>query len=254
MIRFAMLGSGSRGNATLIESAGTRILIDCGFTLADTEQRLARLGVEPQALDAILVTHEHGDHLNGVGRLARRHRVPVWMTHGSYAAWRDREVPHSLRFSPHQSFRIGAIGIEPYPVPHDASEPCQYVFRAGGCKLGVLSDAGHLTPHMRTVLAACDALLLECNHDPQMLADGPYPPSLKQRVGGSRGHLSNRQAAALLRGYAVERLQHLVLTHLSETNNTPELALAAIAEALDGRPCPAVCADQDDGLAWRELL
>lgn len=253
-MRFAMLGSGSKGNATLVEAGGTRILIDCGFTLADTEQRLLRLGVEPATLDAILVTHEHSDHLSGVGRLARRHRIPVWMTHGSYAAWKDREVPHSLRFSPHQSFRIGALGIEPYPVPHDAREPCQYVIRAGDLRLGVLSDAGHVTPHMRDVLADCDGLLLECNHDPEMLRDGPYPPTLKLRVGSARGHLSNQQAAGLLRGYAASRLQHLVLTHLSETNNTPELARGTVVEALQDDPPWLVCADQDDGLAWRELV
>lgn len=253
MIRFASLGSGSRGNATLVEAGGTRILIDCGFTLAEAEQRLARLGIEPAALDAILVTHEHSDHLSGVGRLARRYRIPVWMTHGTYAVWKDREVPHALRFSPHLGFSIGALEIRPYPVPHDAREPCQYVVAAAGRQLGVLSDAGHVTAHMRAVLAGCDALLLECNHDPQMLCGGPYPPSLKARVGGDAGHLSNPQAAGLMRGYARERLQHLVLTHLSEKNNTPALARAAIVEALDADADWIVCADQDEGLAWREI-
>jgi phosphoribosyl 1,2-cyclic phosphodiesterase len=253
VIRFASLGSGSRGNATLIEAGATRILIDCGFTLAEAEQRLARFGIELAALDAIVVTHEHSDHLSGVGRLARRHRVPVWMTHGTYAVWKDREVPHALRFSPHQGFSIGALEIRPYPVPHDAREPCQYVIAAGGRRLGVLSDAGHVTPHMRAVLADCDALLLECNHDPVMLRDGPYPASLKARVGGDSGHLSNPQAAGLMRGYAHERLQHLVLTHLSEKNNTPALARTAIVDAL-GMDAPwIVCADQDEGMAWREI-
>lgn len=252
-MRFAMLGSGSKGNGTLVEANGTRILIDCGFTLGDAEQRLQRLGVDAAALDAILVTHEHGDHLSGVARLARRYRIPVWMTHGSYAAWKDRNVPHCLRFSPHQGFRIGALEIQPYPVPHDAREPCQYVLGAGGLRLGVLSDAGHVTPHMRAVLADCDALLLECNHDPDMLRDGPYPPSLKLRVGSSSGHLSNAQAAGLLRGYAATRLQHLVLTHLSETNNTPALARSVVAEALEDDPSWLVCAEQDAGLDWREL-
>ncbi|WP_281784694.1 MBL fold metallo-hydrolase [Sinimarinibacterium flocculans] len=253
-MRFAMLGSGSKGNATLVEAGGTRILIDCGFNLGDTEQRLQRLGVQPQALDAILVTHEHGDHLGGVARLARRYRIPVWMTHGSYAAWKDRAVPHALRFSPHQHFTIGALGIQPYPVPHDAREPCQYVIAHGNLRLGVLSDAGHVTPHMRSMLADCDALMLECNHDPQMLSDGPYPEALKRRVGGSRGHLSNAQAAGLLEGYAVSRLQHLVLTHLSETNNCPELARRIVVEAIDADAEWIVCARQDAGLDWREVV
>lgn len=254
MMRFAMLGSGSKGNATLIEADGTRLLIDCGFTLAETEQRLARLGVEPGAIDAILVTHEHSDHLSGVGRLARRYRIPVWMTHGSYAAWKDSDVPHSLRFSPHQSFTIGAITVEPYPVPHDAREPCQYVLGAGGLRLGVLSDAGHITAHMRLMLAACDGLMLECNHDPAMLRDGPYPDMLKRRVGGHTGHLSNAQAAGLMHGYAFERLQHLVLTHLSESNNTPQLARRAIVDALGEDAERIVCAHQAEGLDWRELV
>ncbi len=253
-MRFAMLGSGSKGNATLVEVNGTRVLIDCGFALGETEQRLARLGVEPGAIDAILVTHEHGDHLSGVGKLARRHRIPVWMTHGTFAVWKDPDVPHSLRFSPHQSFDIGAIHVEPYPVPHDAREPCQYVLSAGGLRLGVLSDAGHITPHMREVLSDCDGLMLECNHDAVMLQNGPYPDMLKRRVGGHVGHLSNAQAAGLMRGYAFERLQHLVLTHLSESNNTPELARQAIVEALGEDAERIVCAQQSQGLDWRELV
>ncbi len=253
-MRFAVLGSGSKGNATLIESHGTRVLVDCGFTLADTEQRLARLGVEPAALDAILVTHEHGDHLSGVGRLARRHRVPVWMTHGTYAVWKDRDVPHCLRFSPHQPFRIGALEIQPYPVPHDAREPCQYVVAAAAGRLGILSDAGHITAHMRDILSGCDALMLECNHDPEMLESGPYPPALKRRVGGVSGHLSNAQAAQLLRHCEPARLQHLVLTHLSESNNTPQLARAAIDPFMDGATDRVVCADQTAGMDWRELV
>ncbi|HEY1077944.1 MAG TPA: MBL fold metallo-hydrolase [Fontimonas sp.] len=249
-----MLGSGSKGNATLIEAGGTRILIDCGFPLAETELRLQRLGVEAGSIDAILVTHEHGDHLSGVGKLARRHRIPVWMTHGSYAAWKDSDVPHSLRFSPHQAFEIGAIRVEPYPVPHDAREPCQYVLSAAGLRLGILSDAGHITPHMRAVLADCDGLMLECNHDPALLQAGPYPDMLKRRVGGQVGHLSNAQAAGLMRGYAFDRLQHLVLTHLSESNNTPQLARQAIVEALERESERIVCARQSEGLEWRELV
>ena len=254
-MRFAMLGSGSKGNATLIESGGTRILVDCGFNLRETEKRLARFGIEAASLAAVLVTHEHSDHLGGVAVLARRHRIPVWMTYGTHRAWRDPDVPHLIRFSPHQRFEIGALAVEPYPVPHDAQEPCQYVIStgAGRQRLGILSDAGHVSPHMRATLAGCDALMLECNHDPQMLQRGPYPESLKRRVGSDRGHLSNGQAAALLRGYEASRLQHLVLTHLSETNNHPELALGAVREALDDDPAWLRCAHQEQGLDWCEL-
>lgn len=254
MLRFAMLGSGSKGNATLIEHGDTRILIDCGFNLRETEQRLLRFGIEAASIAGILVTHEHGDHLSGVGRLARRHRIPVWMTYGTHRVWDDAKVPHLIRFSPHQRFEIGSLAIEPYPVPHDAQEPCQYVIGAGARRIGILSDAGHISPHMRAVLADCDALMLECNHDVQLLRDGPYPESLKRRVGGDRGHLSNHQAAALMRGYAAQRLQHLVLTHLSDTNNRPELAREAIVAALGDEHGGLRCADQDDGLAWCEVV
>jgi len=254
MIRFAMLGSGSKGNATLIEHNGTRILVDCGFQLRETEARLLRLGVEPQSLAAVLVTHEHADHLGGVGRLARKHRVPVYMTYGTHRAWRDPEVPTLVRFSPHQRFEIGALAIEPYPVPHDAGEPCQYVIRAAGLKIGILSDAGHISAHMRETLADCDALMLECNHDPQMLRDGPYHASLKVRVGGDRGHLSNGQAAGLLDGYTVSRLQHLVLTHLSEVNNRPELALAAVRAVIGDSHAGLRCAHQAQGVDWTEVV
>jgi phosphoribosyl 1,2-cyclic phosphodiesterase len=258
MIRFAMLGSGSKGNATLIEHGATRILVDCGFNLKETEARLLRLGVEPQSLAAIVVTHEHSDHLGGVGRLARRHHVPVYMTYGTHRSWQDPQVPTLIRFSPHQRFEIGGLAIEPYPVPHDAEEPCQYVIAAGSGaarrRIGILSDAGHISSHMRAVLADCDALLLECNHDPELLRVGPYPPSLKLRVGGDRGHLSNGQAATLLSGYETARLQHLVLTHLSETNNRPHLALDALREVLGGDLAGLRCADQEQGLAWAEVV
>lgn len=252
-MRFALLGSGSAGNATLIEAGGTRVLVDCGFNLRDSVQRLQRLDVDPASIDALLVTHEHGDHLAGVGRLARRYHIPVYMTHGSHAAWQDRGVASAVHFDPHTGFSIGALQIQPYPVPHDAREPCQYVIAHRGLRVGILSDAGHITPHMREVLDGCDALMLECNHDPQLLADGPYPPRLKARVGGRFGHLANAQAAALLRQIDCKRLQHLVLTHLSTTNNTPELALAAVAAVigtLDGR---LGCASQGEGTRWREL-
>lgn len=141
----------------------------------------------------------------------------------------------------------------PFPVPHDAREPCQFAFVHGGQKLGIVSDLGRITPHVARSLDACDALLLECNHDADMLARGPYPDSLKRRVGGDWGHLSNAQAAGLLRGLARERLQALVLTHLSEQNNTPVLARAAVCEALQDDPVWCVCAEQDQGSGWREI-
>jgi phosphoribosyl 1,2-cyclic phosphodiesterase len=252
-MRFAILGSGSKGNATLVECGRTRVLVDCGFATREAEARLLRLGVEPASVNALLVTHEHSDHLGGVGRFARRHRLPVWLTHGSCAAWTDPEDIDIRCFSPHEPFRIGELEVRPYPVPHDAREPCQYVLGDGRQQIGILSDAGHVTAHMRSVLGDCDALMLECNHDPAMLAAGPYPPALKRRVGGGLGHLSNAQAAALLSGLTLARLQHLVLTHLSEVNNRPELARAAMVGALGHDPDWLVCAEQEAGLGWRQV-
>ncbi len=252
-LRFASLGSGSKGNGTLVEAGGTRLLIDCGFVLRETEARLQRLGVEPASLAGILVTHEHGDHLGGVARLARRHGLTVYLTAGTQRAWKDHGVESVRSISPHEAFSVGAIEVQPYPVPHDAREPCQYVLGHRDLRLGILSDAGHVTAHMRQSLSGCDALMLECNHDRALLAAGPYPPSLKLRVGGMLGHLENAQSAALLRDIDRSRLQHLVLTHLSETNNRPELALAAMAEVMQAQPPWMVCAEQDGGLDWREI-
>lgn len=253
MLRFALLGSGSRGNAALVASQKTLLMVDCGFSLTETERRLARLGVSAEDIDATLVTHEHSDHIAGVGKLARRYGMPVWMTHGTHRACKDRNVPGLAFVNPHQSFAIGDIEIQPYPVPHDAHEPCQYVFSHRGQRLGVLSDSGAITPHICEQLGGCDALLLECNHDPDMLASGPYSMTLKQRVAGPLGHLSNSQSASLLMKLDTDAMQHIAITHISETNNTPALARAAVASALDQHPARISLADQDNGLPWTEI-
>ena len=254
MIRFASLGSGSKGNATLIESGQTRILVDCGFYLREVEERLERFGIEPQGLSAILVTHEHNDHIGGVARLARKYRIPVWMTNGTFANWDDPHVPDVTRFSPHETFTVGGLEIRPFPVPHDAREPCHYVVGDGVRRIGVVSNAGSVTPYMRECLSGCDALMLEFNHDFEMLMSGPYPPALKDRVGGPLGHLSNAQSASLLAAVDCTRLQYLVLTHLSEKNNTPVLARAAACAALNRDEPWMVCANQGGGLNWREVV
>lgn len=228
-MRFASLGSGSRGNATVVEAGQTRLLVDCGYPLRELERRLDALGLCAEALTAIVVTHEHADHVRGVGPLARRHRVPVWSSAGTARAAALGELPAVRIFSSHAgAFVIGEVEIAPYAVPHDAREPCQFVFAAQGRRLGVLTDAGRVTPHIVASLSGVDALLLECNHDPEMLAHGPYPPPLRARVGGPLGHLSNTQAARLLERLDHGRLSHLVAGHLSEKNNHPELAAQAL--------------------------
>lgn len=252
-MRFASLGSGSRGNATLIQYADTTIMVDCGFSVAETELRLARLAVAPASIAAILVTHEHTDHASGVMRFASKHRITVRCTAGTRQACLERGFEVAEPIESHGKFEIGDIQVTPVAVPHDAREPSQFLFDGGAHRFGLLTDVGSVTPHMRRMFSGCAALLLECNHDLDMLEDGPYPPSLKHRVGGPLGHLSNTQAADLLRSLDKQWLQHLVAAHLSEKNNTQALARAALAEAMDCDEDWIGVADQDTGLDWREM-
>lgn len=254
-MRFGCLGSGSKGNAWLVEAGDTRILVDCGFGIRETERRLGRLGVEVDSLAAILVTHEHSDHGRGAARVAQSARCPVWLSHGSHAMLDGQgEAPASCRIlDSHASQAIGDLEITPYPVPHDAREPLQFVFSDGEHRFGLLTDAGHTTPHMEQVLAHCDGLALECNHDVGRLEAGSYPASLKRRILGRYGHLDNAAAAGLLGRLAGPRLKHVVAAHLSEENNTPALARAALAGALGCGDDWIGVADQETGLDWREL-
>jgi len=252
-MRFASLGSGSHGNATLVEAGATRLMVDCGFSCKETEKRLQRLDVEPDSIDAILVTHEHSDHIAGVARYSRRFGTPVWMTPGTEAVHQGGEVAELNLFSSHQPFRIGDIGIQPFPVPHDAREPCQFVFSDGQWRLGLLTDAGSITRHMIEALDSLDAFILEFNHDPDMLEAGPYPPGLKARVGGNFGHLSNGQAADLLGRLDLRRLKLLVAAHLSEKNNCPELARSHLESALNGCGADVHIANQLVGIHWKTL-
>lgn len=207
-------------------------MVDCGFARKRVEERLQQSALSPQQIDAVLVTHEHGDHAGGVDRLARGWKVPVYATHGTTRAARWGDIPDLRQISPCEAFTVGDLHIQPYAVPHDAAEPVQFVISHQGQRVGILSDAGHVTPHMQAVLEKCDVLLLEANHCPQMLADGPYPPALRERVGGPWGHLSNPQSAGFLEALPLESTGHIVLTHLSEQNNTPERALDAIRASL----------------------
>jgi len=254
-MRFASLGSGSRGNAMVVEAGGTYVLLDCGFGIRDTERRLARLGVLPESLAAILVTHEHSDHVAGVFKFGRRHGIPVWLTHGTLAAAPVAQggMPALSIIDGHSVYALGSLQIFPYPVPHDAREPVQYVIGDGVRRLGVLTDAGSLTPHLVAMLDACDALVLECNHDAELLSSSAYPLSLKRRIAGRLGHLDNASAAALLHRIDVGRLQHIVAAHLSEQNNRPQLAVSALAEALGCAPEWIGVADQESGFGWRQI-
>lgn len=259
MMRFASLGSGSQGNALVVEAGRTRILVDNGMTVRETERRLERLGLQPSQLTGIVVTHEHSDHIDGVFPFACRHGLKVWLTYGTLRAALGDKLPEWLPecevvvIDSHDPFAVGDLEVHPFPVPHDAREPVQYVFGDGARRLGVLTDVGISTRHIENMLNGCDALVLECNHDPDMLARSKYPPWLRARIAGPYGHLSNAVAAQLLARLECKRLQHIVAAHLSEQNNTPDLAQAALAGVLGCTPDWVVAASQDGGFGWLEV-
>ena len=252
-MRFASLGSGSEGNGLVVEAGSTRVLMDCGFGLADSIVRLARLGLQVSDLAGIVVTHEHSDHIAGVGRLARKHKLPVWLTAGTLAMAQDLGGVTVQVIDSHAVFAVDNLEIQPFPVPHDAREPVQYVFGDGNRRLGVLTDVGCSTPHIETMLAGVDAMVLECNHDATMLENGPYPASLKRRVGGRFGHLENAQSAALLTKLMHDKLQYVMAAHVSRKNNTNALAQGALAQVLNCTDDDVRVACQTTGFDWITL-
>ena len=256
-MRFASLASGSRGNCLVAEAGETRVQPDCGLSPRETARRLARLGLEPAGLAAILVTHEHDDHVGGAFAFAAAHSLTVYLTRGTLRAAADAgKVVDGVRtelIDGRAAFGVGALEARPFTVPHDAREPVQYVLSDGACALGVLTDIGAPTPHVVEMLSGCDALVLECNHDSAMLRDGGYPRWLKERIGGPLGHLDNEQAADLLGALERSRLQHVIGAHLSQQNNRPELARAALARALGCAGDWVGLATQEEGFAWRDL-
>jgi phosphoribosyl 1,2-cyclic phosphodiesterase len=258
-MKFSSLGSGSEGNALLISAAAgttrTTVMLDCGFGIRETERRLARLGLVAADLAGIVVTHEHQDHVGGVFKFARRHKLPVWLTYGTWqAARRDSEgvAVHFCRDG--DRLAIGDLELSPYTVPHDAREPVQYLASDGRYRLGVLTDAGQATAHMVEALGGCNALMLECNHDRQMLASSAYPYSLKQRIGGAYGHLANDTAAEILAQLDTSRLTRVVGAHLSKQNNTPELARQALCGTPDAGRFQVMIACQEDGFGWIDMV
>jgi phosphoribosyl 1,2-cyclic phosphodiesterase len=257
-MRFASLGSGSAGNALVVEVKQTRLMLDCGFSVKETTSRLARLNLTPNDITGIVITHEHDDHAGGALKLAAKYRIPVWLTYGTLKMV-TRYMPnkHDLQLNvidSHTAVAIADIEVQPYPVPHDAREPIQCVFTEGNLKLGVLTDVGRGTPHIEDQLNGCNALMLECNHDANMLQNGPYGWTLKKRVGGDLGHLENLDAANLLSKLDNSKLQHIMAAHLSAKNNTPLLAKSALAKVLGCELDWVGVADQLQGFNWREVV
>lgn len=255
MLRFKSLGSGSAGNATVIEGSSglqvTRLLVDCGLGLKVLDARLALAGLHASQINAIFITHEHGDHIGCARQLSLRERIPVWMSAGTHAAIGEPDFEGLLqRAQDGVAIDLGEIQIVPFTVPHDAREPLQLRCSDGARHLGVLTDLGHATPHVLEQLAGCCALLLECNHDVELLAQSAYPGFLKQRVGGLYGHLSNEDAAEIARSLDHAGLVHVVAAHLSRQNNRPDLAREALATALGRAAADIAVADQAAGSDW----
>jgi phosphoribosyl 1,2-cyclic phosphodiesterase len=257
MIRFASIASGSKGNCLVAEAGRTRVLIDCGLSAAEAGRRLGRLGLAPSDITAVLVTHEHDDHSGGAFAFAAAHRLPVHLTHGTLRAVRDAgkavDGVETRIVDGRTAFAVQDLQVQPYTVPHDAREPVQYVLSDGAFRLGVLSDIGAPTAHVEQTLSGCDALVLECNHDLDMLWACGYPKWLKERIAGPFGHLDNATSARLLAALDRSRLRHVVAAHLSEQNNRPELARGALARALGCEEEFVGVATQESGFSWREL-
>jgi phosphoribosyl 1,2-cyclic phosphodiesterase len=281
MVRFTVLSSGSKGNSTVVTGGGTRILVDAGLSCRELFKRMKAAGEDPAVLDAILITHEHQDHINGLVVTARKLGVPVYFTEMTHRAWmrlvepkrtmtygqwlearqrseiRDQGseakesaceskeaaepekdpswLPQVEYFSAGQAFQIGAISISPFTIPHDAADPVGFVFQAGGVRMALATDLGYIPPNVKACLKNLDLLMIESNHDLEMLRDGPYPWQVKQRVLSRVGHLSNEATADFLEADYDGGAVHVILGHLSEHNNLPELARVAAERALAGR-------------------
>ena len=259
-LRYSSLGSGSEGNALVVQSieapgaSRSCVLIDCGFATRELVKRLQGRGLSAHDIDAILITHEHGDHIRGAGRFAREFDIPVYCSYGTHLGSKDLTTTRDelkLHFvCSHTRFAINGLEITPYPVPHDAREPTQFTVTNGQQRLGVLTDAGQPTACITEQLNGCHGLVLECNHDRDMLRSSAYPESLKQRIGGGRGHLSNEQSARVLESIDRSRLKFVHAAHLSKKNNLPHLAADALSTVLGCRPNDVSMADQDGGFDW----
>jgi phosphoribosyl 1,2-cyclic phosphodiesterase len=246
-VSVSVLASGSRGNCALVSSSSTRILVDAGLSGRETFRRLKALGERAEEISAILITHEHADHVAGLQRLATKLNVPVFLTAPTHQAWsrvvRDNddkglvpELPKAEHFSAGRGFRVGDIEVVPFTIPHDAIDPVGFTFRAEGVKIGFATDLGYMPVNVRNHLRGCSVLVMESNHDVEMLRSGPYPWSVKQRVMSRVGHLSNDALAEFFSSDYDGGAEYVVLAHLSEQNNHPEIARAAAEHALGGRP------------------
>ncbi|MAD57682.1 MAG: MBL fold metallo-hydrolase [Porticoccus sp.] len=251
-MRFSSIGSGSKGNSTLVEYDSVIILVDCGFSVKEAEKRLNFIGIHPSAINCILVTHEHSDHIRGVSSLAKKYNIPVMATPGTSKSLKNTSDLDLTYIETDTNFCIKSLRITPVTVPHDAREPVQFIIKGGPLTLGILTDTGTITQHIIEHYQQCDGLLIESNHDENMLTKGIYPESLKERVGGDWGHLNNKQTLYFLKNIKLELLQELVIGHISENNNSISLVKETISE-ITNQVSSISYATQNEGFNWKEL-
>jgi phosphoribosyl 1,2-cyclic phosphodiesterase len=256
MLRFKSLGSGSSGNATVVQgrcgAQVTHLLVDCGLGIRQMDARLRQAGMLAEQIDAIFITHEHADHIGCARQLALRERIPVWMSRGTYSAMGEPDFDGLLRIAVDcMEVAVGALQVRPFTVPHDAREPLQLTCSDGAVRLGLLTDLGHASSHVLAQLAGCDSLMLECNHDPQLLAASSYPPFLKRRVGGAWGHLAHEDAAAIAQALQPRGLKQVMAAHLSEQNNRAEIVRRVLSSALACDEAQILVADGPSGSGWQ---
>lgn len=256
-MQFASLGSGSAGNSFVVKQNKSLLMIDCGFAIQDIVSRLDRLNEFPENITGILLTHEHEDHVKGAFKLANKYKIPIWLSYGTYKMCakhmiKSYEIDLNIIDS-HNTFEIEDFVIQPFPVPHDAREPTQFTLSDGNHKLGILTDTGSSTPHIEKMLQQLDALIIEFNHDLNLLESSEYTYSLKKRISGKLGHLDNQTAAEILGKIQFKQLKHLVAAHLSETNNTEELVKEVIVDKIGCERDWIKIATQGDGTSWQVI-
>lgn len=247
MLRFSLLGSGSSGNATVVSTESMSVLIDNGLSYRQLCMRAAAIGFNPEAIQAILVTHEHLDHVAGVGILARKLGVPVYLTEATYERLPETvgAIPQVAIFEAGEVIQIGNLEVESFAISHDAADPVSFTIRSNGAKLGLATDLGHPSNVVKRSLNACNALVIESNYCPEMLRKGPYPAQVQQRIRSRMGHLSNQDMNSLLCDLLHDALHTVVLVHISENNNHPDLARSMAARALGNHPARLHLAAQD---------
>lgn len=229
-MKFCVLSSGSRANSTFIEIAGKRFLIDCGLSAREACKRLLSIGISPDTIDAILVTHEHRDHIQGVPIFSKKLRLPVYANKA--AAKYLNKIYGIEHFVTGESFEIGEVKISPFSIPHDANDPVAFIIEGEGVKFAHLTDLGKVTPLVKHSISTCNAIVIESNHDPELLMSCQYPWHLKQRIASNQGHLSNQESGDLLSEVMHSSLEYIVLGHISENSNTVQCALDTVSGIL----------------------